>query len=307
MIHYTLVLTSNPDTQVMDDAFADNLRCSLSLPLQTGEPRWLCHGVALELPLGSTLTVIERNAIAQTTREVVGDGPIDINIVADGPDRRKRLLLADMDSTIIEQECIDEIAAAAGIGEHVASITERAMRGELDFESALRERVALLAGLESSALDHVYTDRITLTPGARVLTRTMAAHGAYCALVSGGFTYFTSRIADRAGFHENRANRLDISAQRLTGQVVPPILGREAKRDALIELRDARALPSSATMAVGDGANDLAMIREAGLGVAFRAKPIVAAEASAAITHGDLTALLFLQGYNFEEFAPAAD
>lgn len=216
--------------------------------------------------------------------------------------RRKRLLIADMDSTIIEQECLDEIANFAGIGEQITKITERAMRGELQFEPALRERIGLLRGFEEAALQQVFDERITLTPGARALTATMRANGAHTVLVSGGFTFFTSRVAVLAGFAAQRANNFVFEDGRLVS-VAEPILGREAKLQALREEAEALDVPLKATMAVGDGANDLAMIKAAGLGVAYRAKDVVAAEADACVRHGDLTALLYLQGYGKAEFA----
>jgi phosphoserine phosphatase len=211
-------------------------------------------------------------------------------------------LLADMDSTLIGQECIDELADFAGLKAHVAAITERAMRGEIAFEPALRERVALLAGLPESIVETVLAQRITLTPGARVLARTMRANGAYCALVSGGFTLFTGPIAAQLGFNEHRGNVLLVKGGKLTGCVVEPILGRKAKLQALIDLRGRMNIPAEATMAVGDGANDLAMLDEAGFGVAFHAKPAVAAAAHGRIDHGDLSALLYAQGYAATDF-----
>jgi len=240
-------------------------------------------------------------ALLTTLRERMADHPIDVNLVPDDGHRRKRLLLADMDSTIIEQECIDEIAAFAGVGERVAAITERAMRGELDFEAALSERVALLRDLPETTLARVADERLSITPGARELVATMRHHGAYCVLVSGGFTFFTGRIARAVGFDENRANTLEIAAGRLTGRPVTPILGRQAKHDTLLELSEKLNIPSSDTLAVGDGANDLAMIEAAGLGVAFRAKPLVNRAADAQVPHGELTDLLFLQGYRADE------
>ena len=235
---------------------------------------------------------------------LAGGRQVDVNIVADDiAYRRKKLLVADMDSTMIGQECIDELADLVGLKAHVAAITERAMRGEIAFEPALRERVALLKGLPASVIDEVIAKRIVLTPGARTLIATMRAHGAYTCLISGGFTAFTRRIAAMIGFDEQRGNTLEVDGNgTLTGTVAEPILGREAKRAALIELRDARGLFACDTLAVGDGANDLAMIQEAGLGVAYRAKPAVAAAAQARVDHGDLTTLLFLQGYMRSEF-----
>lgn len=216
--------------------------------------------------------------------------------------RRKRLLIADMDSTIINVECLDELADFAGVKAQVSEITERAMRGELAFEGALRERVGMLKGLSVDALQSCYDQRVQLNPGARTLVTTMARHGARCALVSGGFTFFTSRVADAAGFHLNRANTLIEQGGALTGEVGDPILGKEAKLAALREETAALGLTPADALAVGDGANDLAMIEAAGLGVAYRAKPIVAAQADAKVDHTDLTTLLYFQGYKAEEF-----
>lgn len=227
--------------------------------------------------------------------------PVDVCVqLAHG--RRKRLFVADMDSTIIGCECLDEIADFAGKKAEIAAITERAMRGELEFEGALRERVAMLEGLSADVLQQAYDERVRLNPGARILVRTMAAAGTVCVLVSGGFTFFTSRVATAAGFHSNRANTLIEHDGRLAGLVGEPILGREAKLAALVEEAAAIAVPMTDTMAVGDGANDLAMIKAAGLGVAYRAKPVVAAEAHARVDHADLTALLYFQGYKAEDF-----
>lgn len=217
-------------------------------------------------------------------------------------ERRKALLLADMDSTIINVECLDELADFAGVKAQVAEITERAMRGELEFEGALRERVGMLKGLALSALQQAYDERVKLNPGARTLVRTMAANGARCVLVSGGFTFFTSRVAVAAGFHANRANTLIEAGDALTGEVGEPILGREAKLAALKEEAEGLGVTLSQTLAIGDGANDLAMIEASGLGVAYRAKPIVAAQADAKVDHADLTALLYFQGYRAEQF-----
>jgi phosphoserine phosphatase len=217
-------------------------------------------------------------------------------------DRRKALLIADMDSTIIGCECIDELADFAGVKDRVSAITERAMRGELDFESALRERVAMLRDLPVADLELAYDQRVRLNPGARTFVRTMAAHGARCLLVSGGFTFFTERVAAAAGFHENRGNTLGIEGDRLDGTVRGAILGREAKLAALQKGAARLGLMAAETLAIGDGANDLAMIGAAGLGLAYRAKPIVAAEADAKIDHADLTAALYFQGYTADQF-----
>ena len=238
-------------------------------------------------------------------RAALGDAAIDV-IVQPAATRRKALFLADMDSTMIGQECIDELAAVVGLKEHVAAITERAMRGEIDFEPALRERVALLKGVPVSVVDEIIRDRITLTPGGRELVRTMRANGAYTALVSGGFTVFTGPISATIGFDEHRSNTLLADDGILRGAVADPILGKQAKLDALIELRARFGLAPEATLAVGDGANDLAMLGEAGLGAAFRAKPAVAAAADARLDHADLTALLYAQGYAGSEIVRAA-
>ncbi|MBV8684002.1 MAG: phosphoserine phosphatase SerB [Caulobacteraceae bacterium] len=217
-------------------------------------------------------------------------------------DRRKRLLVADMDSTIIGCECLDEIADFAGLKAEIAAITARAMAGEIQFEGALIERVSKLAGLGLGALEDVYAQRVRLEPGAETMVRTMAAHGARCVLVSGGFDFFTSRVSAAAGFAAHRGNRLIDDGVRLSGEVAQPILGREAKLAALVEEAAALGLDLSQTAAIGDGANDLAMIEAAGLGVAYRAKPIVAERARARIEHTDLTAMLFFQGYEADAF-----
>ncbi|GGD19729.1 phosphoserine phosphatase SerB [Sinisalibacter lacisalsi] len=217
--------------------------------------------------------------------------------------RRKRMLIADMDSTMIRQECIDELADEAGVGAHVAAITARAMNGELGFEGALRERVGLLAGLDAGVIDKVLSERITYMPGGRALVATMRANGAYTVLVSGGFTAFASRVAAVLGFDEARANDLEIEAAKLTGRVVEPILGRAAKVAALEEVSARLGITPADAIAVGDGANDLGMLGLAGTGVALHAKPSVAAECDIRVNHGDLTALLYLQGYARADFA----
>lgn len=224
-------------------------------------------------------------------------------VVQPAKGRRKKMLLADMDSTMIEQECIDELAEEAGVGAHVKEITARAMNGELDFEGALLERVALLKDLPEDVIGKVLAERITLMPGGRELVSTMHANGAYTALVSGGFTAFTAHVAQTLGFDENRANRLLAANGRLTGDVARPILGREAKVQALEELAVRLGLSRADVLAVGDGANDLGMLGRAGTGVALHAKPSVAAQCDVRVNHGDLTALLFLQGYARQDFA----
>ena len=292
-----IILTGRPGANAIDDVALAALRDSFPGPF--GREEWLASGDAWQAiaPAGESV-VVRATAVAALARH-----PIDINMVPSGPFRRKRLLVADMESTIIQQECLDELAAFAGVQEQISGITARAMRGELDFEAALKERVGLLQGLDANLLQRVY-DHVTLMPGAETLVATMRAHGATCALVSGGFTFFTERIATRLGFNLHRANTLEITNGRLAGTVCIPILGREAKLQTLQErARDSRLQPAE-TLAVGDGANDLAMIQAAGLGVAFRAKPILKERATASIVHGDLTALLYLQGYRREDFAP---
>lgn len=228
-------------------------------------------------------------------RDHVSGQPVDANIVPLA-NRQKRLLICDMDSTIIPVECIDEIADFAGVKDRVSAITERAMRGELDFEAALKERVGLLRGLPEATLQRVYDERVSLNPGAAEMVAVMRGQGAFTALVSGGFTFFTERVANAAGFQHQQANTLPVADGKLTGEAGMPILGREAKLAALNALTEARGLTAADAVAVGDGANDLAMIGAAGLGVAYRAKPAVAAEADARLDHSDLTAVLRLQG-----------
>ena len=264
------------------------------------EPRWLAESLAADIPF-SPESPLDQRALAERLRAALA-APVDV-VVQPVAHRRKKLFLADMDSTMIGQECIDELADYVGLKAHVAAITERAMRGEIAFEPALRERVALLEGLPVAVVDEVLRDRIRLTSGARALVNTMRAIGAHTCLVSGGFTLFTDRVATMIGFDGARANRLTVvDGHKLDGRVAEPIFGRDGKRAALLELRQEFGLRAEETMAVGDGANDLDMIVEAGLGVAYHAKPKVAEAAAARIDHADLTALLYIQGYRREEF-----
>ncbi|MCC6000340.1 MAG: phosphoserine phosphatase SerB [Pararhodobacter sp.] len=260
-----------------------------------GPLRWLAEGEAVEFALEA-----EPDDLWQVWAALQEEG-IDLAVQPQAG-RRKAMLIADMDSTMIEQECIDELAAMAGFGDHVAAITARAMNGELAFEPALRERVALLRGLPVSIIDQVLARRITYRAGGRALVATMQAQGGFCVLVSGGFTAFTERVSAELGFDAQRANRLDMADGHLTGTVAAPILGREAKLHALHEFAAERGLVPEQVMAVGDGANDLAMLGAAGAGVALHAKPSVAAQCRLRINHGDLTALLYLQGYARGEF-----
>ena len=258
--------------------------------------RWLDEGVAADLVFTGDLKA-KRAALD----DALAGEPVDV-IVQPLARRSKRLLVADMDSTLIGQECVDELAAFAGVGERVAAITERAMRGEIAFAPALRERVALLAGLSESVIDDVLRDRITLNPGARTLARTMRANGACVVIVSGGFRQFTRAIRERIGADEDRANILMIEGGKLTGKVIEPILGQDAKLSALKEIAAAMEVELDDTLAVGDGANDLPMLQAAGLGIAYRAKPQVAASAHARVEHADLTALLYAQGLARKDF-----
>ncbi|MBA3909616.1 MAG: phosphoserine phosphatase SerB [Rhodobacter sp.] len=289
---HVVTLLTNPETPVLERMIVESLRDAWG----GGDARWLDPGVAAEFAV----------EVVPANRWEVWEGLQGLRVdmvVQPAEGRKKRLLIADMDSTMIRQECIDELADEAGVGAHVADITARAMNGDLDFEGALRERVGLLKGLPEHTIAQVLRDRITLMPGGTVLLATMKANGAYAALVSGGFTAFTSAVAGWLGFDETRANTLGIEGGALTGKVAEPILGKEAKLDALCEITARLGVTPAEAIAVGDGANDLPMLRAAGTGVALHAKPRVQAECDIRINHGDLTALLYLQGYSRGEFA----
>jgi phosphoserine phosphatase len=260
--------------------------------------RWLAEGIACDLALPDAAEIAETS---ERLRAALASEPVDVAVQEAG-NRRKRILVADMDSTMIDQECIDELADEIGVKDSVAAITARSMNGEIAFEPALRERVALLKGLDAAVVDRIIANRLTLASGGRALVRTMRANGAWTALVSGGFDVFTMRIAALLGFDEDRANRLVEQDGRFVGLVAEPILGRAAKAEALVEISARLGLTPADAIAVGDGANDLDMIRLAGTGVALHAKPAVAVHAKVRIDHSDLTALLYLQGYRREEF-----
>lgn len=289
---YIATLLADPKAPKLDLTTAEALRGAWG----GGALRWLNYGVAAEFDLGA---MPDNRWEAWAGLQGIG---VDL-VVQPAEGRRKAMLLADMDSTMIQQECIDELADVAGVGPQVAAITARAMNGELDFEGALTERLGLLTGLSDSVIAQVIEERITFMPGGHDLLRTMKANGAYCALVSGGFTAFTGYVAETLGFDENRANTLGIENGRLTGIPVRPILGREAKVQALEEITARLGLSHDQVMAVGDGANDLGMLHLAGAGVALHAKPSVAAQCDIRINHGDLSALLYIQGYAVEDFA----
>lgn len=281
----------------LDDALVAAAREALHARHATvSPPDWLSPREACDVAFAD----LEPDMADAAVRGALGDAPVDV-VCQPAADRRKDLLIADMDSTIVTAETLDELAAFAGLKNEIAAITNRAMRGELDFEFALRERVSMLKGLEAGALAKTFAE-IEYTPGARALVQTMRAHGAHCMLVSGGFTYFTDRVAEHCGFHEARANTLGMEGNCLDGTVGEPILGRDAKLRALMEGAGARHLPLTRTCAVGDGANDVAMLQAAGLGVAFRAKPMVQEMVRVKINHGDLTALLYAQGYRKGDF-----
>jgi phosphoserine phosphatase len=288
-------LVSNPAARALPAPLAHKVRDAL----RASALDWLADDIACDVALPAGLG--EAEAAAAIAAALDG-APVDF-AVQEAAGRRKRLLIADMDSTMIDQECIDELADEVGIKAEVSAITAMAMNNEIAFEPALRQRVALLAGLDESVIERLVRDRITLAAGARELVATMNRDGAYTALVSGGFDAFTSRIAAKLGFREHRANRLLMEHGRLTGKVAEPILGREAKAAAIREITAGLGIGLDAALAVGDGANDLDMLALAGAGVALHAKPTVAAQARIRIDHGDLTALLYLQGYRRAEFA----
>lgn len=260
-----------------------------------GEINWLNQRVACEIISSKATDPV------LVARALTAGRPVDVALVPLA-NRRKKVLVADMDSTMIDQECIDEIADAVGIKAEVAAITRRAMNGELDFAQALRTRVALVKGLERKVIEEIRRERITLAAGGRALVQTMKAYGAYTSMVSGGFTFFAEYYGKRIGFDEAIANTLEFDGDVLSGYVPDPIVDKTTKITRLQTLAAERGVPMIDTMAVGDGANDLDMIKAAGLGIALHAKPFVAEQATARIDHGDLTALLYLQGYNEEEF-----
>lgn len=287
-------LIANPAEPALNEVIARKAASAVRAPGWS----WLAEGIACDIELPRAA---DARALEPAIRETLAGLPVDL-VVQENTTRRKRLLIADMDSTMIGQECIDELAGMSGLKEHVAAITARAMNGEIAFEPALRERVALLKGLPVTTIGEVLQTRITLMPGGIELVHTMKSNGAYAFLVSGGFTAFTGPVAAMIGFDENRANLLEENDGHLTGTVREPILGRDAKTEALADIAARLGITPADAIAVGDGANDLGMLALAGSGVALHAKPSVAAQARMRIDHGDLTALLYIQGYRRQDF-----
>ncbi|MHA1527397.1 MAG: phosphoserine phosphatase SerB [Alphaproteobacteria bacterium] len=304
MTSHVLTLIAAAEATPLDAGHIDRVRARLP---QAQAPDWLADCEACDLPIEISGSPRE---IIGTARDVLdgalGGAAIDIACLP-AAGRRKRLLLSDMDSTVIDQECIDELGALAGIGAEISAITAQVIRGDISFADALNRRVALLRGHKSGLLEQAYQTRITLKPGARTLVQTMRANGAHCVLVSGGFTYFTERIAARLGFHEHMGNALLIEDGLISGKVREPVLGRDAKRVALDRLCREHGITASDVLAVGDGANDIEMLLAAGLGVALHAAPAVRDAADACIDGADLTALLYLQGYRKSDFVNVAE
>ncbi len=285
-----------PHSATLEESAVLSARAALvALGADAGAPDWLAPGTACDLPFGNLAVEQAEAAI----RHALTGLPLDV-FAQPCATRRKRLLVADMESTIIEQEMLDELGDYVGLKEHIAAITARAMNGEIDFKAAVRERVALLKGLREEVIDEVW-QRATLMPGAAPLVATMRANGAVCVLVSGGFRCFTSRVRAWIGFDDDRGNALQVVDGVMTGLVEEPILDKDSKLEALLAYAGEHRVPMAETMAVGDGANDLPMLLAAGLGIAYHAKPAVAAEARARVDHGDLTALLYAQGYRIGE------
>ncbi len=296
-MQHVLTLVAGAPSSGIDNSMLAQARAALEEGgARVDAPTWLARGAAVDLPFEG----IGRQAAEAAVRAALAPAPLDL-LAQPAEGRRKRLLLADMDSTIVGIETLDELADFAGVKDKVAAITKRSMRGELDFVAALVERVAMLEGLPQEALESTWR-RVVIAPGAATLVRTMRKEGAFTALISGGFRFFSRRVRELVGFDHDEANRLELRDGRLTGRVIPPVINRDGKLAALERLAGEHGIPLHATLAVGDGANDLKMIAAAGLGVAYRGKPAVAAAARARVDHNDFTALLFFQGYRAEEF-----
>ena len=295
MTSYVLTLIGNETSTPLETNHIERV----SLCLQTvSNTDWLADNEACDIFFNSPLTPAE---ITKQVHQVLSETKIDA-VCTPVMGRRKKLLMSDMDSTIIHQECINELADAIGVGDQIGEITDRVISGQINFGEALRQRMALMKGMEFSVLERVYEERVTLMPGARTMVQTMAHHGAYCILVSGGFTFFTEKIAELIGFHDHQGNDLVFKDGKLTGEVLDPILGRTAKLETLKALCQEKNLDIFETLAVGDGANDIKMIKEAGLGVAIHGSESLKENANAWVDHGDLTALLYIQGYHKSEF-----
>ncbi|MFQ5466666.1 MAG: phosphoserine phosphatase SerB [Kiloniellaceae bacterium] len=295
MTSHVLTLIGNARVAPLEPIHIDRVCRRLAT---TGETHWLAEREACDLFIAPLLCAV---AIAEQARDALAGAAIDVACTSiEG--RRKKLLISDMDSTVIKQECIDELGDAIGVGSRIRAITAAVVNGDISFSHALRKRLALMKGMERDLLESVYEERISLQAGARTLVQTMRRHGAFCILVSGGFSFFTRRIAERIGFHDHRGNELAFADGKLTGEVLEPILGRTAKLNTLTRLCDEKGLEPSQALAVGDGANDIKMIQAAGLGVAFHGADSLKKQANARIDHGDLTALLYIQGFRKSEF-----
>lgn len=295
MTSQVLTLIGNARTAPLEPFHIERVCHRLAV---TGETDWLGQREACDVFFQSPLSAAD---IARQARDALSGTAIDA-VCTSLKGRRKKLLISDMDSTIINQECINELGDAIGLGPQIREITATVINGDISFSDALRKRMALMKGMEHSLLESVYEERISLQPGARIFVQTMRRQGAFCILVSGGFSFFTSRIAERTGFHDHQGNHLAFADGKLTGEVLEPILGRSAKLDTLTRLCDEKGLRPSDVLAVGDGANDIKMIEAAGLGVAFHGSDSLKERASACIDHGDLTALLYIQGFRKSEF-----
>ncbi|NQU58930.1 MAG: phosphoserine phosphatase SerB [Rhodospirillales bacterium] len=295
MTSHALTLIGNAETNPLEPVHVEQVCQALNV---TGATDWLAEEEACDLFIDSSLSAIE---LAEQAREALSRTMIDA-VCAPAHGRRKKLLISDMDSTVIDQECIDELADAFGVGRQIREITTAVINGDINFSEALRKRIALMKGMEQDLLERVYRERLTIKPGARTLVQTMARHGAFCILVSGGFSFFTSRIAGRIGFDDHKGNELLFKDGKLTGEAQEPILGRVAKLTILTHVCEEKGLQLADVLAVGDGANDIDMIQGAGLGVAFHASASLKEHANASIDHGDLSALLYIQGYHKSEF-----
>lgn len=295
MTSYVLSLIGNARSAPLEPVHIERVCQRLAT---TGETGWLAEREACDLFVESLLSAVD---ITEQARDALSGTAID-TVCTSIRGRRKKLLISDMDSTVINQECIDELGDAIGVGSQTREITAAVVNGDISFSDALRERLALMKGMERRLLKSVYEERISLKAGARTLVQTMRHHGAFCILVSGGFSFFTRRIAERIGFHDHQGNKLAFEDGKLTGEVLEPILGRSAKLNTLTRLRDEKGLEPSDVLAVGDGANDIKMIEAAGLGVAFHGSDSLRKQANACIDHGDLTALLYIQGFRKSEF-----